>query len=203
MVGKVSASEWMTEETISGYFIDKNVETRIWIARSWEFDAHIKHEDGPSHAFFAVILTSQLCRDPVTGLDNIFLRVSNGKYSTGEYWYVDPVSQSLKLAYRQDDYDIEDEEMEWMTPTGECRWRDLDDTRALLEDAFAVIGVTDDVRHGYDNRTPGNSFDCRLKDKLKAGLFRTVEPTVNLTMGGEFFNSRNCIGSETCETLAG
>ena len=125
MTTQVAASDWMSEETVSGYFIDTNVQTRAWIGRTWDFDSHIQHEDGPLHTFFAVILTNQLCRDPVTGLDNLFLRVSNGKWSNGEYWYVDPVSQSLKLAYSQQDFDTEGEKVEWVSTSGACRWRVL------------------------------------------------------------------------------
>ena len=170
MAAQAGASEWMSEETISGYFIDKNAQTGIWIGRTWEFDTHIKHEDGPSHMFRASTLSSQLCRDPVTGLDNLFLRISDGKYSTVEYWFVDPTSQSLKLAYSQNIFDGELEEVEevedakWVSSTGACRWRELDELRTLHEEAFVALGVTNDFRHEYDDGVPGDYFDLPIRE---------------------------------------
>ena len=166
------------ETIIRGHFIDRKVQTNITFSFHYSNESvHVRHEDGPEADFGSYVRVSfrQLCRDPVSGLDYLFLtwRAGGRAPPAGQYWYVDPASGSLELAYsreQDDDMEIDSAPYRWVSYAGACGWREQQEAQKTRKTAFDKLGVPDaaTLEGDYD---VGDSFTLPVQE-LDADVVR-------------------------------
>ena len=173
------------EKIIPGHFIDREVQTRIFFHYDLADEkVRIHHEDGPQLEFgaYSRVIFRRLCRDPVSGLDYLFLTNWYGGRapSKGQYWYVDPAGGSLKLAYgREQDTDTEiaGEPYRWVSYAGACGWREQEAARQARAAAFDALGaaagalpLSDENEQGYVFTLPAKGLNAPAVRRQLAAL---------------------------------
>ena len=165
------ASPAPDEKIIPGHFIDREVQTRIFFHYDLSDESvRIRHEDGPQLEFdsYSRVIFRRLCRDPVSGLDYLFLTHWDGSKtpSEGQYWYVDPASGSLQLAYSREqdtDTEIAGEPYRWVSYAGVCGWREQEAARQARAAAFDALGAAAGALPLSDEHERGDVFTLPAK----------------------------------------